>query len=82
MGQIHLAGHSEQCDDEGEPLLIDSHDRPVAPPVWGLYRSVIERKGSIPTLIEWDGDLPHWPALRAQAEAALAIQQEGLCHAA
>jgi len=82
VGEIHLAGHSEQCDDEGEPLLIDSHDRPVAPPVWDLYRSVIERRGPVPTLIEWDSDLPGWPALRAQAEVALAIQQEGLCYAA
>jgi len=82
VGEIHLAGHSEQCDDEGEPLLIDSHDRPVAPPVWDLYRSVIERRGPVPTLIEWDSGLPGWPALRAQAEAARGIQREGLCHAA
>src|SRR5918995_3093128 len=30
VGEIHLAGHSEQADDEGDLLLIDSHDGPVA----------------------------------------------------
>src|SRR6516162_8096772 len=37
VGEIHLAGHAEQADEEGEPLLIDSHDRPVADAVWKLY---------------------------------------------
>jgi len=37
VGEIHLAGHSAQADDEGEPLLIDSHDRPVADAVWELF---------------------------------------------
>ncbi len=36
--KIHLAGHAEQADDEGERLLIDSHDGPVADAVWTLYR--------------------------------------------
>lgn len=38
VGETHLAGHSEQHDDELAPLLIDSHDRPFADPVWALYR--------------------------------------------
>ena len=37
VGEIHLAGHAEQSDDEGAPLLIDSHDRPVADAVWELF---------------------------------------------
>jgi uncharacterized protein (UPF0276 family) len=82
VGEIHLAGHSEQRDDEGEALLIDSHDRAVAPPVWDLYRGVIERTGPVPTLIEWDSDLPGWPALRAQAETARRILREELHHVA
>lgn len=68
--EIHLAGHSEQRDDEGSILLIDSHDGPVSAPVWHLYRHIIERAGPIPTLIEWDGNIPAWPELRAQAHAA------------
>lgn len=89
VGEIHLAGHSEQLDDEHQPLLIDSHDRPVSDVVWDLYAQVISRIGAVPTLIEWDSDLPAWPVLRAQAEAARQIMtqriptyNEGLCHEA
>ncbi|ETN82704.1 hypothetical protein NECAME_17658 [Necator americanus] len=73
VGEIHLAGHSDQQDDELAPLLIDSHDREVAAPVWALYRDVIARTGPLPTLIEWDSQLPSWPELRAQAHAARQI---------
>jgi len=50
--------------------LIDAHGSPVADPVWSLYGHVLARTGPIPTLIEWDNDVPAWPVLRAQAEAA------------
>jgi uncharacterized protein (UPF0276 family) len=73
VGEIHLAGHAEQSDDEGERLLIDSHDGPVADAVWKLYEIVISRCGPIPTLIEWDSKIPAWPILRAEAAAAQAV---------
>jgi uncharacterized protein len=73
VGEIHLAGHAEQSDDEGERLLIDSHDGLVADAVWKLYEIVISRCGCIPTLIEWDSKIPAWPILRAEAAAAQAI---------
>lgn len=73
VGEIHLAGHAEESDDEGELLLIDSHDSPVANPVWTLFESVIERCGPIPTLIEWDSKIPDWSILKAEAAAAQAI---------
>jgi uncharacterized protein (UPF0276 family) len=73
VGEIHLAGHAEQADDEGEPLLIDSHDRKVADLVWALFENVVTRCGPVPTLIEWDSSIPEWPVLRAEAEAAQAI---------
>lgn len=73
VGEIHLAGHAEQADDEGDLLLIDSHDGPVADAVWSLYRLIIERRGPIPTLIEWDGNIPDWPVLKAEAEAAQSV---------
>ena len=73
VGEIHLAGHTEQADDEGDPLLIDSHDRKVADLVWALFESVAARCGPVPTLVEWDSSIPEWPALRAEAEAAQAI---------
>ncbi|MFZ1680060.1 MAG: DUF692 domain-containing protein [Rhizobiaceae bacterium] len=68
--EIHLAGHDAQVDDAGLPLLIDSHDRPVADPVWALFAAVIARRGAVPTLIEWDNDLPDWPVLKREAIAA------------
>jgi uncharacterized protein (UPF0276 family) len=73
VGEIHLAGHAEQSDDEGDRLLIDSHDTPVADAVWKLYEIVISRCGPMPTLIEWDSAVPAWPILRAEATAAQAI---------
>jgi uncharacterized protein len=68
--EIHLGGHDEQTDDAGAPLLIDAHATPVADQVWALYRDVIARTGPLPTLIEWDNDVPAWPVLRAEAERA------------
>ncbi|MBR0751787.1 DUF692 domain-containing protein [Bradyrhizobium jicamae] len=86
VGEIHLAGHAAQADDEGELLLIDSHDGPVSDAVWKLYEIVVARRGAVPTLIEWDSQIPDWPVLRAEAAAAQAIldrhQAAGARHAA
>ncbi len=71
--EIHLSGHSETIDDAGAPLLIDSHDTPVKDPVWELYEELIARTGPVASLVEWDNDVPEWPVLRAEAEAADAI---------
>lgn len=68
--QIHLAGHSRQTDEKGRPLLIDSHDQGVGELVWNLFRRVIQRIGLVPTLIEWDSNIPAWPELRAEAVMA------------
>lgn len=83
--EIHLAGHDAQQDDHGHALLIDSHDRPVADPVWALFSEVIARRGPIPTLIEWDNDLPDWTTLKREAESAdaiIAVARKALDHAA
>jgi uncharacterized protein len=71
--EIHLGGHENDIDDAGGPLLIDTHRSPVAAEVWTLYRRVVDRHGAIPTLIEWDNDVPDWPTLRAEAAAAQQI---------
>ena len=70
VGEIHLGGHDEDEDDHGAPLLIDSHGREVADPVWSLYEYVIKKSGPLPTLIEWDNDVPDWPELEAEARRA------------
>lgn len=73
VAEIHLAGHAEQTDDEGDLLLIDSHDGPVVAAVWKLFEAVIARCGAVPTLIEWDSKLPDWPTLKREAAAAQAV---------
>jgi len=77
--QIHLGGHDEEADEAGGPLLIDAHATPVADAVWALYAQVIARAGPLPTLIEWDNDVPDWPTLRAQALAAEQILSAACC---
>ncbi|MGC6485295.1 MAG: DUF692 domain-containing protein [Candidatus Puniceispirillales bacterium] len=70
VGEIHLAGHATDQDDEGEELLIDSHNAPVTDAVWALYDHVISHHGVRPTLVEWDGDLPAFDVLAREAAAA------------
>lgn len=72
VGEIHLAGHDAEELPSG-PLLIDSHGRAVADPVWTLYAEVIARTGPLPTLIEWDTDVPAFEVLLAEAARAAAI---------
>ncbi len=71
--EIHLGGHDAQSDDSGAPLLIDAHGCAVADDVWSLYAGVIAKTGPLPTLIEWDNDVPAWPVLANEARAASAI---------
>lgn len=74
IGEIHLAGHAPD-PNLGAALLIDSHDAPVAEPVWALYETLIRRIGPRPTLIERDDKLPAFADLmaeRARADAVLA----------
>jgi uncharacterized protein len=68
--EIHLGGHDEETDDVGAPLLIDTHGSPIAEAVWTLYAHVVTRAGALPTLVEWDNDVPDWPTLLAEAVAA------------
>ena len=83
VGEVHLGGHAAEDLPSG-PLLIDSHGAPVADPVWALYAEVIARAGPLPTLVEWDNDVPDWPVLAAEAARAgqiLASQEAGLARA-
>ena len=71
--EIHLGGHAPDVDDLGRPLLIDAHDRKVDEQVWQLYQDVITRVAPIPTLLEWDNDVPNWPVLVEEPQARHAI---------
>jgi len=71
VAQIHLGGYSDMGT-----FLFDTHSRAPTDPVWELYRRVIARMPHVPTLIEWDEDLPDWAELEAQAAKARAISKE------
>lgn len=81
VGEIHLAGHVPHAEDPA--LLIDTHDRAVADSVWALYARVTARTGPLPTLIEWDQDVPAFGVLTAEAARANQIMGQGTArHAA
>lgn len=66
--EIHLAGF-----DSNGACLIDTHGKPVHAPVWDLYAQALARLGPVPTLIEWDTDLPELEVLLEEAAKAQAI---------
>ena len=65
VAEIHLAGF-----DASGPIVIDTHGAPVAPEVWSLYAAAIERFGPVPTLVEWDTDIPELAVLEREAATA------------
>ena len=69
--EIHLAGF-----DRADGLLIDTHGHRVAAPVWELYREALERFGPVPTLIEWDTDIPALAVLLEEAVTADRLAEE------
>lgn len=73
VGELHLGGHERDADDHNAPLLIDSHSRPVVDPVWQLFEYTLAKTGPLPTLIEWDNDIPDWSVLAQEAARADAI---------
>ena len=73
VGEIHVGGHDEDSDDHGALLLIDSHGRETAEPVWALLDHALRGIGPAPVLVEWDNDVPDWPILRAEADRAAAL---------
>jgi uncharacterized protein (UPF0276 family) len=69
--QIHLAGHTDHGDH-----LVDTHDQPVADPVWALYRDTLDWLGPktrVATMIERDDDIPPLPELLAELDIARRI---------
>ena len=73
VGEIHLGGHVKDDDPDGDTLLIDNHASEVSDPVWGLYAHAMNRGGPLPTLVEWDNDVPDWSTLSAEASRAAAV---------
>jgi uncharacterized protein (UPF0276 family) len=69
--EMHLAGF----EDEGD-CLIDTHGGPVAAAVWTLYARALQRFGRVPTLIEWDTDIPSLTTLLAEAAHAQRLMDQ------
>lgn len=75
--QMHLAGHQNNGSH-----LIDTHDHPVADPVWQLYRRAVERFGRVSTMIERDADIPPLEVLIRELDAARHTAAAALAQAA
>jgi len=69
--QIHIAGHIEEGG-----RLIDTHGRPLVEPVWSLFRRALELVGPVPTLLEWDTDIPSLDRVLDEADRARMIWGE------
>ncbi len=69
--EIHLAGYQKH-----DNYLFDTHGFRVHPPVWELYRATIEHLGPVPTLIEWDNDIPPFEKLVDEAGMAQKVLDE------
>jgi uncharacterized protein (UPF0276 family) len=65
VGEIHLGGHLVTPE-----AVIDHHGARVAPQVWELYRVALARFGRVPTLVEWDTDIPALECLLGEAREA------------
>lgn len=65
VGQFHLAGFTDMGS-----YLFDTHSAPVHEDVWRLYQLAVRRFGPVPTLVEWDADIPPFERLCEEAERA------------
>jgi len=72
VAELHLAGHCRVSDAHGD-IVIDDHGSRVCPEVWELYRHAIRCFGPVPTLMEWDTDIPTLDILLEEASRARAI---------
>jgi uncharacterized protein (UPF0276 family) len=79
--EIHLAGHTRRRIGAQE-LLIDDHGSAVGDEVWALYAEALRRFGPVPTLIEWDNDIPALDVLLAEARKADVLLREVCADAA
>jgi uncharacterized protein len=76
VGEMHLAGHAEDTDAAGAPLLIDDHGRAVDDKVWQLFRLALVHTGPVPALIERDNYVPSFAALAVEVARARAVLSE------
>jgi uncharacterized protein (UPF0276 family) len=73
VSELHLAGHHDRGD-----LVIDDHGSRVHALVWQAYRHAVARFGAVPTLIEWDTDIPALDVLLDEAATARRLGRDAL----
>jgi uncharacterized protein len=73
IGEIHLAGHSVRPLAGGETVRLDDHASPVIADVWSLYQQALKLFGVVPTLIEWDNNVPALDVLLGEAKHAASL---------
>jgi uncharacterized protein (UPF0276 family) len=84
IGEIHLAGHTVRTLADGATVRIDDHGSRVIDEVWSLYADALARFGPVPTLIEWDTEVPPLDVLLGEAGHAgtlLSSAAKGARHA-
>jgi uncharacterized protein (UPF0276 family) len=70
VGQIHVAGHS----NEGTHL-IDTHDHPVTDQVWSLFTQALSYTGPVSTMVEWDAEIPPFEVLENEVMKAKTLMK-------
>ena len=83
VGEIHLAGHAVERLEDGASLRIDDHGSPVAELVWELFAHFLQRCPPLPSLVEWDTNVPPLGVLleeAAKADAILSQARHDGCH--
>lgn len=68
VGEIHMAGHSVRKLSDGSEVLIDTHSAEPLEEVWIQYGKALKRFGNVPSLIEWDNEIPELKKLIALAK--------------
>ena len=71
--EVHLAGFENK-----QNYLLDAHNNPVSDEVWELYRHLLKRNSGLPTLIEWDNDIPSLHRLLQEKSAADSLRNKYL----
>lgn len=74
--EIHLAGHCDLGD-----IVIDDHGSPVSPALWAVYEATLRHLGPVPTLIEWDTDVPDLAVLLDEVTRARQVHERLACEA-
>jgi len=76
VSEIHLGGYTDKGD-----FLLDAHNNPVSNPVWALYEKAMKKFQHVPTLIEWDNDLPEFETLMKEKQKAMSFSTTESNHA-